>query len=149
MKFTFFKNTAEFIKDHIFIFISLLCSFFLALIPCLYCLITFYRWYCKLDGLKFLIPFFVMLLFTLIAKILHKKFPIIINISMFIINIFIICIIQVLVAFVLFDYYCSKNLETIGDETKYYKTILQNFPQDKTIHFPKKIPIEAKNVQLH
>ena len=54
-----------------------------------------------------------------------------------------------LVAFMLFDYYCYKNLESIGDETKYYTTIIQNFPQDKTIHFPKQIPNEAKNVQLH
>ena len=149
IKKTLLQFLFELKKEHIFLFLVLICSFVLAVLPFLYCIITFYHWHCKVYSFIFLIPFFVILLLTIVANIFHKKYPKLINILMFFINIFIILIIQTIIGFVLLDYYCYANIESIGNEPKYYKIILQNFPQEKIIHFPIQIPANAKNVQLH
>ena len=139
----------EFKNEHFFLFLTLICSFLLAIVPCIYCLVNFYYTYNKINGLYFLIPFFIVLFLAILVNFIHKKSPILINFIAFFVNIFIIFIIQVIVGYFYFSVLYENNINSIGCDLKYYSKILQYFPQDKIYHFPQKIPNNTKNVQLY
>jgi len=135
-------------NKHFFLFLAIIMSFILSFLPFMYCLLTYYLAY-KIIGYLFLLPFFTLLFFTTLAKVTHKKYPKTTNIITFIINTFIIIIVQIIIGALVILFSFEANIEHVGNNTKYYTKILQYFPQDKTIHFPKQIPNEAKNVQLY
>ena len=149
MRKIFINYFTEFKNNHFFLFLALICSFLLAIIPCIYCFIKFYYTYNKIYGLYFFIPFFIMLFLSILANFIHKKKPALTNIITFFVNIFIIFVIQVIMGYFYFSVLYANNINSIGCDIKYYSKILQYFPQDKIYHFPQNIPKNTKNVQLY
>ena len=135
-------------KKHIFLFIAIILSFIFSIIPFTYCFMTFFLEN-KLIAYLFLLPFIILLFFSILSTFLYEKYPKTATIISFIINAFIIFIIQIFIGsiFIILSY--EFNIESVSNNPKYYTNILKYFPQENIIQFPKRIPCNAKNVQLY
>ena len=136
-----FKN------EHKYLYWTIILSFILATLPFLYCLLTFFVMY-KLSGWIFYIPFIIVLVISLLTSFVHKYIPKIINFITFILNTFIILIFQIFIGIVVFSSLNINNDSYMYDKAQYYEKVLKLFPAGKVAHFPKKIPIEATNVEM-
>ena len=123
-------------------------SFILAFTPFLYSLIAFFP-PSKLWGTwLFLIPFLCILFIFLIFFFLHKKFPIITNLIVVPIVLYIIFVVQICIGLILFSFLFCTNEEYKFDKPQYYEEVLEYFEKDKVAHFPKHIPESAKNIEM-
>lgn len=135
-------------KKHIFLFVAIIISFILSFVPFFYCFLTFFLAY-KLVGYLFLLPFVILLFFNIIATKFYNKYQVITKILTFLINIFIIIVVQIIIGSIFLFLSYESNIASVGNNPKYYTKILEHFPREYIIQFPPKIPSNAKNVQLH
>ena len=133
-------------KEHVFLFYSLIISFILSFLPCLYCIITFFE--DKHYSFIFFIPFLLVLLTTYIAIYLYKYLPKITKILTLLINLFIIIFIQIFVGIYVLAFMVLINNDYMRDKPEFYEEVLTYFPEEKVAHFPKHIPQNAKNVEM-
>jgi len=134
-------------NEHKFLFSALVISAVLSIASCIYCLIYLYT--DKYYGFIFLIPTLVMLFINYIAIYLYKYIPKLTKFITFILNIFIIVIVQILIGMFLLCLTEFINWDYIHDKPQYYQKVLSDYPKERIAHFPNEIPKEAKNVEMN
>jgi len=146
--FFWLKCAKFFIEGHSFLTLANFISLFLGLTACLYCLI-FFEPEDKITGGLFLIPVILVYFVSLLSFFIYKKFKLFSRIFAFLLNNFIIIVFQILIASFVFASAYEFDLETKSNQVKYYPLALERISeQDKILHFPAKIPDNAKNVFL-
>ncbi len=146
---TYIKNTLIILKkEHKFLSLAVIISFILGLIPCLFCIIGFD--YDKLSGLFFLIPVFAIIIISLIAIKSYKHFPKTTTIITFLLNSFIIICVQIIFGFFVLCLFSMFDSDTPIDNPKYYEKAIKDISEKQRIsHFPRRIPENAKDVELY
>ena len=134
-------------QEHKFLLSALILSFACAIIPCVYSIFTLFE--DKYLGFIFLVPFMITLLINIIAIKIYKYIPKITNVLTFILNSFIIVIIQIFLGLFVISFFALINEEYMSDKPEFYEEVITNFPKERIAHFPKHIPQNARNVQLH
>lgn len=134
-------------KEHKFLFSALILSFILAVIPCLDCIITLYE--DKYQGGIFLIPFLVILLINILAVYIYRFIPKLTNVLTFLINTFIIIFIQLCLGIFVWGFMLLCNDTYMADKPEFYEKVIQYYPEEKIVHFPKHIPQNATNIEMY
>ena len=143
-----FKKLFTLLKqEHKFLLSALILSFVCAIIPCIYSLFILFEY--KYLGFIFLIPFMITLLINIIAIKIYKYIPKFTNVLTFLLNSFIILIVQILIGLFVLSFFALINEEYMSDKPEFYEEVITNFPEERIAHFPKHIPQNAQNVQLH
>lgn len=136
------KNIAD---EHIFSTIAISLSLIFAIIPSTICFATFWletKFYCLL----FFIPTLALILICYLINLSNTK---IIKIILVLVNLFIIFVVQTFFAFGLFLILSISNNSVIINNPSRYTAVIKEFENDeKILHFPSKIPMEAKNKVL-
>lgn len=140
------KFLVNFIKTHPFLFAVIIISCILALIPMVYLLIECIPKY-WLYSLILWIPVLIIILFQLGAYFLHKKFPKFTKIATCLLNILLLFIFFILEGFI-FWVIDSRHEEYISEKPEYYQTALKLLKKEHVFHFPRKIPLNAKNPEM-
>ena len=132
---------------HPFLFCTLIISSILSFFPCLISLIYFEPDN-KMIGFIFLIPLIVVFIVCVLAINIFKYFPILSRIVSFLINCFVILFIQLFIGFFIFCYCWGIDEEQKCNQVKHYSKALTAVNSERTKHFPRKIPDNAKNIEL-
>ncbi len=135
----------EFRKAHLFLFLAVVCSSVLGILPAGLCFISDEL---RVAGFIFLIPSLFVILVAFIANKTSRKFKIITNIFTFVLNLFVIIFIQFYVGSGIFIFmnFAGGHYTDI----KYYKKALTKISyQERIKHFPLKIPKNAQDVELY
>ena len=133
-------------QEHKFLLSALILSFVLAIIPCVYSIFILFE--DKYLGFIFLIPFMITLLINIIAIKIYKYIPKITNVLTFILNSFIIVIIQIFLGLFVLSFFALSNEEYMSDKPEFYEKVLAYYPEEKIAHFPPHIPKDAKNIEM-
>lgn len=143
----YIKNFFSELKtNHKFIFFAILTSFIFSALPCLYILTIFFE--DKQDGFLFFIPFVIILIINIIAIKIFKYIPKITKFLTFILNSFIIVIIQMFCALFLLSFMTIANDMYMRDKPEFYEEVLTYYPKERVAHFPQHIPQNATNVEM-
>ena len=143
------KFMIDFQNKKPYVFWLLVFSFVLAALPFLYCLITFFTPNKLYGTWVFFIPFFVILIISLLSFLAHKKFPKLSGFVAFCINIFIVLYIQIFAGLIVLGVLYGLNQEYMNDKPEYYEKVIERVtPKDRVKHFPNHIPQNAKNIVM-
>lgn len=143
---TLYKFFKELKTNHKFLFIALILSFILSALPCFFIIAVFFE--NKQYGFIFFVPFLIILIINIIAIKIFKHIPKITKFITFILNSFIIVIIQMFCALFLLSFMIIANDEYMRDKPEFYEKVLTSYPEERTAHFPRHIPQNATNVEM-
>ena len=143
---TLYKFFKELKTNHKFLFIALILSFILSALPCFFIIAVFFE--NKQYGFIFFVPFLIILIINIIAIKIFKHIPKITKFLTFILNSFIIVIIQIFCALFILSFMIIANDEYMRDKPEFYEKVLTYYPEERTTHFPQHIPQNATNVEM-
>jgi len=141
-----------FVKNHIFLFILFIISFFVASLAFSWFTVIFpMDWW---FGFICYLPFIVVCIFSVLAvKIgsinINKHLEKIIRIVIFCLNLLIIFIIQICIIFFFLMLETVFNEADMLNKVENYEENFSHFPSEMIKHFPEHIPQNAKNVQIY
>lgn len=136
-------------KEHCFLYSAIILSFIIAVLYFLFCIVALND-ISKFLGFIFFVPTLLVYAVAYVAVKNYDRFPILIKIVSFILNILILIIIQICVSFFLcFVIWFIQENKVYDNPAQYQKAVKTIYSPSRIKHFPKIIPTEAKNVEFN